>query len=123
MGRRDVRVRGEVGPGRLERLAVGEDPDPEHGTGAQPPLDVGDPALGEDLAAIHDRDARAQLLELGQDVARDQDRLAERPQLAQELAQLHPGPRVEARGGLVEQQDGRVVDEGVGEAQALLHAP
>ena len=39
----------------------------------------------------------AQLLQLGEDVAADQDGLAQRPQLAQQLAQLHPGPRVQAR--------------------------
>ena len=71
---------------------------------------------------VDDRDARAELLELGKDVAADEDRLAERAELAEELAQLHAGPRVEARGRLVEQQDLRVVDERVGEAQALLHA-
>ena len=43
-------------------------------------------------------------------------------QLAEELAQLDPGARIEARGRLVEQQDLRVVDEGVGQAEPLLHA-
>ena len=66
---------------------------------------------------------RAQLLELGKDVAADEDRLAERPQLAQELAQLDPGARVQAGRRLVEDQDGGVVHERVGEAEALLHAP
>ncbi len=44
------------------------------------------------------------------------------PQLAEQLAQLDPGARVEAGRRLVEEQDLRVVDEGVGEAQPLLHA-
>ena len=52
----------------------------------------------------------------------DEDRLAQRAQLAQELAQLDPGPRVEPGRGLVEQQHLRVVDQRVGEAQPLLHA-
>ena len=43
-------------------------------------------------------------------------------QLAKELAQLDPGARVQPGGGLVEQQDLRIVDERVGEAQPLLHA-
>ena len=64
----------------------------------------------------------AQLLELGEDVAADEDGLAERAELAEQLAQLDPGARVEAGGGLVEQQHLGVVDERVGEAQALLHA-
>ena len=71
---------------------------------------------------VDDRDARAELLELGEDVAADEDRLAERPQLAEELAQLDAGPRVETGGRLVEEQHLRVVDERVGEAEALLHA-
>ena len=71
---------------------------------------------------VDDRDAGAQLLELGEDVAADDDRLAERAQLAEQLAQLDPGARVEAGRRLVEEQHLRVVDERVGEAQALLHA-
>ena len=110
-----------MGPGGLERLALGEHPDPEDRAGAEPPLDVRDPALGEDLATVDDRDAGAQLLELGEDVAPDEDRLAERAQLAEQLAQLDPGPRVEAGRRLVEEQHRRVVDQGVGEAQPLLH--
>ena len=64
----------------------------------------------------------AQLLQLGKDVAADDDRLAERPELAQQLPQLDPGARVETRRGLVEQQHLRLVDQRVGEAQSLLHA-
>ena len=99
-----------------------EQPDAQHRAEAQPPLDVRDTSLGQDLPAVDDRDAGAQLLELGEDVAADHDRLAERPQLAQELAQLDAGARVEAGGGLVEQQHLRIVDQRVGEAQPLLHA-
>ena len=115
-------IGGEPVPGRLERLALEQEPDPQDGPEAQPLLDVGDAALGQDLAAVDDRDAGAQLLELGQDVAADQDRLAHRAQLAEQLAQLDPGARVEARGRLVEQQHLRIVDERVGQAQPLLHA-
>ena len=101
---------------------VADDPHPEDRAVAQPLLDVGDPALGEHPAVVDDRDARAQLLELGQDVAADDDRLAQRAQLAEELAQLDPGARIEPGGRLVEQQHLGVVDERVGEAQPLLHA-
>ena len=52
-----------------------------------------------------------------------EDRLAQRPQLAEELAQLDPGARVQAGRRLVEDQDGGVVDERMGQAEALLHAP
>ena len=56
------------------------------------------------------------------DVAADEDRLAEGPQLAQQLSELEPRARVEARGRLVEDQHLRVVDQGMREAQPLLHA-
>ena len=80
-----------------------------------------DASLGEHLAVIDDRDARAQLFELGQDVAADDDRLAEGAQLPEQFAELDPGARIEARCRLVEKQDLGVVDERVGEAQPLLH--
>ncbi len=67
-------------------------------------------------------DAGAHLAELREDVAADQDRLAHGAQLAQDLAHLDPRPRIEARRGLVEDEQGRVVDEGVGQAQPLPHA-
>ena len=37
----DVGIGGESVPGRFERLALEQQPDPEHGPEAQPPLDVG----------------------------------------------------------------------------------
>ena len=120
--------RHDVGLGRRTRRARPRSPPrrrgcrAEHGTDPEPALDVGDAALSEDLAAVDDRDRGAQLLELGEDVAADEDRLAQRAQLAEELAQLDPRPRVEAGRRLVEEQHLRVVDEGVGQAQPLLHA-
>src|SRR5262245_7565984 len=121
--RRDhVRIGQEAIAGRGEAGIVKEKPDPQHGSEAQASLDVGHPALGEHLAAIDDRDAGAQLLELGKDVAADHDRLAHRAELAEELAKLDAGPWVQARRGLVEEQHLRVVDEGVGQAETLLHA-
>ena len=113
--------RESIASGR-ELVAVEQDADAQHGPEAEPPLDVGDAALGEDLAAIDDRDAGAQLLELGQDVAADDDGLAHRTELAEELAKLDPRARVETGRRLVEEQHLRVVDERVGEAQPLLHA-
>ena len=53
--RRRVGARTRRGP---PRGLVAEDADPEHRADAQPPLDVGDSALGEDLAAVDDGDAR-----------------------------------------------------------------
>ena len=119
---RDVGVGLEGGACRLERVALGQDADAQDRAIPEPTLDVADRALRQDPAAIDDRHARAQLLELGQDVAADEDRLAERPELAQEFAQLDASARVQAGGRLVEEQDLRVVDQGVRQAQPLLHA-
>ena len=73
-------------------------------------------------AAIDDRDAGAHLGELGEDVAADQDRLAHRPQLSQDLAHLDPRARVEPRCGLVEDEQRRIVDERVRKAEPLPHS-
>ena len=120
--RRHVRLRRESVASGRQLVAVEQDADAQDGPEAEPPFDVGDAALGEDLAAIDDRDAGAQLLELGQDVAADDDGLAHRTELAEELAKLDPRARIETGRRLVEEQHLRVVDEGVGEAQPLLHA-
>src|SRR5688572_12563355 len=122
-GAGDVGILAEPSARRLEILAFEQQPDAQDGAEAEPSLDVGDPTLGQHLAAVDDRDAGAELLQLGEDVAADQDRLAECPQLAQQLAQFDSRPWVEPRGRLVEQQDQRVVHERVGQAQALLHPP
>ena len=74
------------------------------------------------LPSIDDRDAGAELLELRKDVAADQDGLAERPEFPEEFAKLDPRPWVESRCRLVEEEHLRVVDEGVGQAEPLLHA-
>ncbi len=71
---------------------------------------------------VDDRDAGAHLAELGEDVAADEDRLAHRTQLAEDLAHLDACARVETRCRLVEDQQGRVMDERVREAQPLAHA-
>ena len=119
---------GDLGVGRepVARRAhgrvVAEHPDAQDRAEPEPLFDVRHPALGEDLSAVHDRHARAQLLELGKDVAADEDRLAQGSELSEQLAQFHACPRVEARRGLIEQQDLRVVDEGVRETETLLHA-
>ena len=65
---------------------------------------------------------RAAVGQLGEDVAGDEDRLAHRAQLFEQRLHFEPGPRVEAAGGLVEDQHGRVVDERFGQAEPLLHA-
>ena len=55
-------------------------------------------------------------------MAADHDRLAEAAELAQQLAELNARARVQTGRRFVKEQHLGVVDEGVGEAQALLHA-
>ena len=84
-------------------------------------LDLLDAAGRQQLAPLDDADRRAEVGELREDVAGDQDRLAHPPQLVQQRLHLEPGPGVEARGRLVEDQDRRVVDQRLGQAEPLLH--
>ena len=121
--RRHIRLRSRKGPAAAARLGVSQDMR-TRATAAptEAALDLRDATAGEDAAAVDDRDRGAQLLQLGQDVAADDDGLAQRAQLAEQLAQLDPGARVQAGGRLVEQQHGRVVDERMRKAETLLHA-
>jgi hypothetical protein len=84
--------------------------------------DLADAAEGHALAALDDDDRIADLGQLGQDVARDEHRLAARGELAHELAELDARPRVEARRRLVEDQQRRVVEQRLGQVQPLAHA-
>ena len=102
--------------------AIGHEVDAQHGARAQRALDLVDAPGAQQPAPIDDADRGAQLAQLREDVAADQDRLAHVAQRAQDLAHLHPRPRVEAGGGLVEDQQLRVVDQRVGQAQSLAHA-
>ena len=68
----------------------------------------------------HEDDAVDHLLHLRQDVAGEQDRGAARGQVAQQDAQVGARTRVHAGGRLVQEQDLGGVDEGAGQAQALL---
>ena len=118
----DARIGSEPVRRRADRVGVAEKVDAQQRSGPQRPLDLGDAPGAQDAAVVDDRDPGAHLAELGEDVAADEDRLAHRPQLAKDLAHLDAGPRVEARGRLVEDQQRRIVDERVGEAQPLAHA-
>src|ERR1700674_43522 len=99
-----------------------DDGDAEPSVGRQPTDDVLYRTGGAHPAVIDDPDHRAQLGELGKDMARDDDRLAHPPKLLEDLPHLDPRARVEAGCRLVEQKHDRVVDERAGEAQALLQA-
>ena len=115
-------VVGEPGLRGKDGVGVTEDVDAKDRPRPQSLLHVRDAAGRKEPAVVDDGERRTELLELGQDVAANHDRLAQRPELSKELPKLDPGPRVEPLCRFVEEQNGRVVDERVGEAQALLHA-
>jgi len=75
---------------------------------------------GAHAAVVDDPDHRAELGQLRKDVAGDDDRLAHTPQLFQDLPHLDSSSRVKARGGLVQEQDGGVMDQRAREAYPLL---
>ena len=104
------------------RCVVAEQVDAQERGCSKGALDVVDAPRAQHAAAIDDRHAGAHLAELGEDVAADQDRLAHRPQLSQDLAHLDPRARVEPRCGLVEDEQRRIVDERVRKAQPLPHS-
>ena len=79
-------------------------------------------AVDQQLAVLDDADLVADVGQLGQDVAGDQDRLAHVAQLLEQAAHLDAGPRVEAAGRLVEQQHLRLVQQHAGQAEPLRHA-
>ena len=74
------------------------------------------------LAVVHDADAVAELVGLLHVVRGQEDRLAVGVQLAEDLPQGDAALRVEAGGGLVEEQDGRAVHDRPGHHQPLRHA-
>ena len=85
--------------------------------------EVGHPALGRELPLLEDDDGLAERLDVVEDVRgqEDLDRFVDRD-VPDELEDLRASGRVEVRGRLVEEEDLRVVDEGLGQLEALLHA-
>ena len=80
-------------------------------------------AAGDDPALVDDGDLVGQAVGLLEVLRGEEDRHAE---LVVEAAHFfpdrRPAGRVEARGGLVQEQDTGVVDEGEGQVEAALHA-
>ena len=107
-------------PRQLLEIAVGV-----HGhdrVGADRLLELLRRAEREDLAVIHDADAVAELVGLLHVVRRQDDRLAGVVQAADDLPEADPALRVEAGGGLVEEQDRRVVEDRARDHQPLGEA-
>jgi len=74
----------------------------------------------DEFAVLHDAHARAKFRHVREDVTRKDDRLAQPRDLQKQLTDLDARPRVEARGGFVEDENARVVDQHAGESEALF---
>jgi len=81
-----------------------------------------DGSLGQDLPPVDDGDLVADPLRLGHDVGREDDRESALPHVADQIDQPARGHGVEARGGLVQDQDLGLVEEDARDREPLLHA-
>src|SRR5690606_7417984 len=73
-------------------------------------------ALGADPAAVENDHAVHAVLDIGEQVAGEQDGLAAPAQLDDQVLDLARADRIEAGRGLVEDEEVGVVDEGLGQA-------
>src|SRR5690606_9871633 len=83
---------------------------------------IAEMAVPDDATLLEDADGRADLFEVREDVARDDDGLSHLPELFEKRANLDASARVETARGLVENEDVRVMEEGLREGKPLLHA-
>ena len=91
-------------------------------SGDSPADDLLHRAGPQNAAVLDDCGAVADFGQLGKDVRADEDGLSAVGQHAEQLAELDPGPRIQAGGRLVEDQHRRIVDDGPGQAHPLFHA-
>ena len=82
----------------------------------------GQVVLQHQVAAVEHPDPRAQLLDLGQQMAGQEDRRPAAVQVQQQVAHLGDALRVEAVGRLVEDEQLRTAQQRTGQAEPLLHA-
>src|SRR3990170_6375666 len=109
----------------LERAldVVAGDAEPGAARRGGPAGDLGDGTRGDDAAAVEDEDARADLLDLGEEVRAEQDgRAALARDPADERENLALPRRVEPERRLVEEDHLGFVDERAREPEALAHA-
>jgi hypothetical protein len=83
---------------------------------------LGQGGTGDEPALVEDHDVVDRLGDLGQQVARQHHRAAGVGLAAEEVPQPVDALGVEAVGGFVEDEHGRLPEEGGGQAQALAHA-
>ena len=83
----------------------------------------GDPVREtDDPPAMHEEVVGGQLLKFAETMRADHDGRARVPQLLEELTQLDNPDRIEAVARLIQQQESRMVHDGGGQSQTLLHA-
>jgi hypothetical protein len=111
---------GALGGQQAGQLGCSRSPDTHDvaGSGAE----IGEGGLSDEPPPVQDDDAVDGLGDLGQDVARDQDGAPLVGQAAQQGAEPVDAFRVEAVGGLVEDEDLRVAHQRGGQGQPLAHA-
>ena len=86
------------------------------------PLELVGGALGHDLALVDDREAVGEGVGLLEVVGRQEDRRAQRSEVADLLPHAGAGLRVEARRRLVEEQHSRPMDDPQADVEPALHA-
>ena len=79
-------------------------------------------ALGDDLAVADHDEVVGDHLDLAQQVRGEQHRAGAVGEVAQQLAHPEDPLGIEPVGGLVEDQDARLADQRLGDAEALAHA-
>src|SRR5437879_2195487 len=79
-------------------------------------------AFGEKFAGLDDANGVAELLDFAHDVRGEDDGLSIVAAFVDESGDSARGHDIEAIGGLIEDHDGRIVDEGAGDGSFLLHA-
>src|SRR5262249_3700456 len=81
-----------------------------------------DVPLADQLTALEDGDAIADQFDLAQEVRVDEDGLTAPLEPLEDAADLTAAERIDAVGRFVEEDDVGVVEQGLGNADALLHA-
>src|SRR6266852_934870 len=79
-------------------------------------------SFGKEFAVLDDADGVAEFFDFAHDVSGENDGLSLVAALANEAGDGAGGHHIEAAGGLVEDHDGRVVNEGAGDGGFLFHA-
>ncbi len=120
-GRASIRS-DDVGDLARHALALARaEPQLDHFSGGVATDEIAGCALGHDTSAVHDHQAIAQLLGLVHVVGRQHQRDPLGLQPVKAVPEGVAGLRVEARGGLVEEQQLGLVDQGPGDRQAPFH--